>query len=222
MDIMSLVPDIAYAVVGFILVYVIVLRGLFVIRDNQVGVLRKKFGGTQMPQGQVIARKGQVGTLAQTLMPNLYWRFPFFWEKTKFPITDIGEDQVGIVEAIDGATLPKGRTFADEIDSNHFQDGEAFLVNGGIKGLQIAVLTTGKYRINPVLFKVSVKPATVIDSSEVGIVSAQDGQPLPQDLRIAPAPEDEIIHKQYQNGQAFITSKGYKGVQQETLQTGKN
>ena len=176
-----------------------------------------------MPQGQVIARKGQIGTLAGTLVPNIYLKIPFFWEWTKFPVTEIGENEVGVVEAIDGESLPKGRTFADEpaIDTNHFQDGEAFLLNHGKKGVQIPVLTVGKYRINPVLFRVTKYPATIIGTEQTGIVTAQDGQPLPSDLRIAPDPDGTKNYQSYQNGQAFIDSKGFKGVQREPLQTGK-
>src|SRR5579872_1584594 len=87
------------AIVLFLLYYFIG-RGVFIVRDTQIGVLIKKFGGEKMPQGQIIARKGQIGIQAHTLMPGLYFRNPVFWQVKKFPITEIQEEQIGVVESI--------------------------------------------------------------------------------------------------------------------------
>src|SRR3989454_6935897 len=65
-------------VAGFALVATLVffLKGLYLIRAGEVGVLVKRLGGRKMPAGQVIARHGEIGTQAATLMPGLYWRVP--------------------------------------------------------------------------------------------------------------------------------------------------
>ncbi len=218
-------------VIAVVLAEIFVGRGIFLIKDNQVGVLIKKFGGQRMPEGQIIARKGQIGVQARTLMPGLYWRFPLFWSNRKFPITEIDTDKIGIVEAIDGEPLQKGRILGDEVNCNKFQDGEAFLDLHGKKGQQVGLLTTGNYRINPLLFRVQVKDATIIGSESTGIVTAEDGIPLPSELIIAPqplkAPDSENQfptardHKHFQDGQGFIDSGGYRGPQLDTLQPGK-
>ncbi|MGI0080320.1 MAG: SPFH domain-containing protein, partial [Nitrososphaerales archaeon] len=178
-----------------------------------------------------VARKGQIGIQAHTLMPGLYWRNPIFWRVRKFPITEIGEDQIGVVESIDGESLPKARLLGDAIECAHFQDGEVFLDNHGKKGPQVDILQPGKYRINPLLFKVTPLQATMIGSSEVAILTAQDGIPLPSDFIVAPKPlekpdEEKKFpnarpHHYFQDGQAFIDSSGYRGPQQDTLQPGK-
>jgi hypothetical protein len=229
-------PTIATATLVIILIvlflaYYFLGRGVFLVRENQIGVLIKKFGGQSMPQGQIIARKGQIGIQAHTLMPGLYFRNPVFWHIKKFPITEIQEEQIGVVESVDGEALPKARLLGDAVESAHFQDGEAFLDNHGKKGPQIDLLQPGKYRVNPLLFKVTAQPATMIGPNEVAILTAQDGAPLPSDFIVAPKPFEKPdpdgkfpnarSHHYFQDGQAFIDSGGYRGSQQDTLQPGK-
>src|SRR5437899_5481255 len=80
-----------------------------------------------MPAGQVIARHGEIGTQAATLMPGLYWRMPVVWSMRRSKVVQVGETEIATVEAIDGRPLPKGRLLGDEVECNQFQDGEAFL-----------------------------------------------------------------------------------------------
>src|SRR3989442_1804642 len=66
-DIMQVVVIVA----GFALLatLVVFLKGLYLIRAGEVGVLVKRLGGRKMPAGRVIARHGEVGTQAAALMP---------------------------------------------------------------------------------------------------------------------------------------------------------
>ena len=204
------------------------LEGVYLIRDNQVGILTQKAFGRSMPPGQVIARRGQVGVRATTLVPGVYWRFPFVYSIHKVPIVEVGETNVATVESIDGRPLPKGRLLGDEIECNSFQDAEKFLDSGGFKGPQVGILRPGRYRINTVAFAITVRSATKIDSEMVGTVTAQDGQPLPSKLIVAPMPPADAApdhprarsHNYFQDGQAFLDSGGYRGPQQDTLQPG--
>jgi len=69
---------------GIVLIFVVfmvllaILKGFCLIGANQVGILTKNMFGKKMPEGQIIARHGEVGVQAQTLMPGLYWRFPIY------------------------------------------------------------------------------------------------------------------------------------------------
>ena len=112
-----------------------------------------------MPEGQIIARNGEIGVQARTLMPGLYWRLPIVWSFAKVPVVMIDTDSVGIVESIDGEPLPKGRVLADEVECNQFQDAEMFLANHGKKGPQVGILRPGTYRINSKLFNITKAPA---------------------------------------------------------------
>ena len=71
-------------VVGLIII-VFIPRGVIEIRSDQVGILIRKFSGQKMPQGQIIARHGQIGIQAHTLMPGLYFRNPIVWSVKKPP-----------------------------------------------------------------------------------------------------------------------------------------
>ena len=217
------------AIIAIILVWYFGLRGIFLVKDNEIGILTKKMLGAKMPEGQIIARNGQIGIQANMLMPGLYWRFPLVWKHEMFPITEINPDQVGLIESVDGNSLPKGRLLGDEVDCNSFQDASMFYKNGGFKGPQVAILRPGRYRINTKAFRVTVTAATKIDKERVAVVTAEDGNPLPSDYIIAPEPvetpndayQKARPHKFFQDGQAFLESGGYRGPQLLTLQPGQ-
>jgi regulator of protease activity HflC (stomatin/prohibitin superfamily) len=200
------------------------LKGFCLIGANQVGILTKNMFGKKMPEGQIIARHGEIGVQARTLMPGLYWRLPIIWSFNKIPVVTVDIAGIGIVESIDGEPLPKGRVLADEVECNQFQDAEMFLANHGKKGPQVGILRPGTYRINLKLFNITKAPAIKIAENTIGIAVAKDGIPLPTGYVIAPkALNDdgsEADHKAYQNGQLFIDSKGYRGPQLDTLQPG--
>jgi regulator of protease activity HflC (stomatin/prohibitin superfamily) len=206
-------------------VLIFILRGLCLIGPNEVGVLTKKMFGTPMPEGQIIAREGQIGVQARTLMPGLYWRIPIIWSFAKVPVVDIDVDSIGLVESIDGEPLQKGRLLGDEVECNQFQDAGMFLTNHGRKGPQVAILRPGTYRINSIMFIVTKANATRIPENTVGIAIAKDGIPLPPGYIVAPkarnADGTDVDHKYYQNGQLFLDSKGYRGPQLDTLQPAK-
>ncbi|HUL00499.1 MAG TPA: SPFH domain-containing protein [Nitrospirota bacterium] len=215
-------------VIVFCLVVIIVLLAIFtgfcLIGANQVGILTKNMFGKKMPAGQIIARHGEIGVQAMTLMPGLYWRLPIIWSFTKVPVVTVDIASVGIVESIDGEPLGKGRVLADEVECNQFQDAEMFLANHGQKGSQVGILRPGTYRINSRMFNITKAPAVKIAENTIGIAIAKDGIPLPTGYVIAPKAQNdngtEADHKSYQNSQLFIDSKGYRGPQLDTLQPG--
>lgn len=193
--------------------------GFRLVKDNEVGIVTKTMLGKAMPQGQIIATKGEIGVQADILMPGLYWRMPFLYKIEKTRVARIDQGHIGIVESIDGTPIATGRLLGDAVECNSFQDARAFLENGGCKGPQIATLRPGTYRINDRVFKITVAPAINIPTEQVGVVTAQDGIPLPSGFIVAPAPAEDCQH--FQDGQAFINSNGYRGSQLETLQPGE-
>src|SRR2546430_10116804 len=140
------------AAFALLAVLAFVLKGLYLIRSGEVGVLVKRLGGRKMPPGQVIARHGEIGTQAATLMPGLYWRMPVVWSMRRSKVIQVAENEIASVEAIDGRPLPKGRLLGDEVECNQFQDGEAFLDNGGCQGPQVASHRPRRCQSNPFLF----------------------------------------------------------------------
>ncbi len=219
----------ALLMVCIFIALVLLAPGLKLITDYEVGILTKRMFGAKMPQGQVVARNGQIGVQADILMPGLYWRIPIIWKIQKEPVTEILPDEVGIVESIDGRAIPKGRLLGDEIECNHFQDAKMFLNGGGMKGPQVAILRPGTYRINRYAFKVTKAPITGVPAEKIGVVIANDGLPLPSGYIVAPrmleTPTKEYPHAKvcqyFQDGQAFLLSAGHRGPQLDTLQPGR-
>ncbi len=218
---------VALIVVGLLLA-IFLIAGLYLIHENQVGIVTRKLGGEKMPPGQVIARHGQVGVQAATLVPGLYYRAPIVWSVDKAAVIEVGPNSIAIIEAIDGRPLPAGRRLGDEVESNQFQDGERFLDAGGYKGPQVAFLRPGRYRVNTRLFAANIVNAIQVPTGKVGLVTAQDGRPLPSRLLVAPAPSGTPSpehphardHNFFQDGSAFLASGGFRGPQIDTIQPG--
>ncbi|HTP54939.1 MAG TPA: SPFH domain-containing protein [Thermoplasmata archaeon] len=214
-------------IVAFVLIVFLIL-GLYLIHENQVGIVTRKLGGKRMPPGQVIARHGQIGVQAATLVPGLYYRAPIIWSVQKVPVIEVGPDNIATIEAIDGRPLKQGRRLGDEVESNQFQDGERFLDGGGFKGPQVAFLRPGRYRLNTRLFAPTLLGAIQVTAGKVGLVTAQDGRPLPSRLLVAPTPLSTPTHQFpaardhnfFQDGPAFLDSGGFRGPQVDTIQPG--
>ena len=141
--------------IAVIIILFVILPGLRLIGSNEVGILTKNMFGKKMPEGQIIAREGEIGIQARTLMPGLYWKLPIVWSFSKVPVVTIDIDSIGLVESIDGEPLPKGRVLGDEVECNQFQDAGMFLNNHGKKGPQVGILRPGTYRINTRMFHIT-------------------------------------------------------------------
>src|SRR6266545_3656964 len=127
-------------------------------------------------------------------------------------------DEVGLIESIDGLPLEPGRIFARRVGGHDtFQDGEAFLRNGGQKGPQIDILPPGQYRINTYLFTIRAQPVVTISKGQVGVVSARDGDPITGRLLAQKVPG----HQAFQDGEAFLRAGGQLGPQIEVILPGR-
>lgn len=196
----------------------LVLKALVVVGGSQIAIVEKKYIGKRMPQGRVIALSNEVGIQARTLGPGIHFRIPFLYSFKKVTFTIMLENEVGIIESIDGDPIPPGKIFARVVDGhNAFQEGEGFLKNGGQKGPQIEILPPGNYRINPVLFKVRKERAVFIDKGTIGIATAMDGGPVPSGRLLAQKVDG---HSNYEDGEGFLKNGGQKGPQIEILLPG--
>jgi uncharacterized membrane protein YqiK len=174
-----------------------------------------------MPPGRVVATEGEVGIQADVLKPGLHLiKFPFERVVRKVPLIEIGADEMGIIEAVDGEPMQTGRIFAPDRAQNahnNFQDPIAFIKQGGVKGIQLRTLPPGLWPIHPYLFRVSVAKATMIPQGKVGVITAADGDPLDAGRLLGKAIAD---HQQFQDAEQFIASRGQKGPQVDILTPG--
>jgi uncharacterized membrane protein YqiK len=220
-DIASYLP---YIIAGFVLLVLLVfiLRRIFVnVGAKEIAIKERRYLGSKMPPGRVVATEGEVGIQADVLKPGLHLiKWPFEKVVRKVPLIEIGSDELGIIEAVDGEPMPPGRIFAPDRAQNahnNFQDPIAFIKRGGVKGIQLRTLPPGLWPIHPYLFRVSVSKSTVIPPGKVGVVTAADGAPLDAGRLHGKAIEG---HRNYQDAEQFISSGGQKGPQVEILTPG--
>jgi uncharacterized membrane protein YqiK len=205
--------------------------GMVLINEHQVGIVIKRFGARKLAPGQLIALNGEAGYQADALAPGLhfgYWIFQYRVQKDAMVRIQAGK--IGLVLANAGAPIASERILGRAVPCDNFQDARAFLMNGGEKGRQLAILTAGTYRINTALFTV-VTTATAfqfglipeqlnvyaVPSEAVGVVTTLDGRPIePGEIAGALVAE----HDNFQNAQAFLNNGGRRGLQEQILLSG--
>lgn len=193
-----------------ILVLFIVYNSVVIARGNEIVTLERKWFGAQMPDGRTVALKHEVGVQARVLGPGFHFLIPFIFKTKKHGFTLVEANMVGVVRAITGAPIPSGNVMAKYVECDLFQDGEAFLRNGGEKGPQLGILPDGEYKINPHLFYVEYVPATIIENNEVGCVESIAGKPVTRPGGNFGSP---VECDNFQNANAFIENGGQKGPQ---------
>ncbi|HKQ74650.1 MAG TPA: SPFH domain-containing protein [Blastocatellia bacterium] len=206
---------------GLIALLILLTRFLANVGAKEIAIKERRYIGSRMPPGRVVAIEGEVGIQADVLKPGLHIiKWPFERLVKKVPLIEIGPDEMGVIEAIDGDPLPPGRIFAPDRAQNahnNFQDPIAFIKQGGVKGIQMRTLPPGLWPIHPYLFRVSIAKGTMVPQGKVGVVAAADGAPLDEGRLIAKATTG---HRSFQDSEQFIASGGQKGPQIEILTPG--
>jgi uncharacterized membrane protein YqiK len=223
-------PQLLWFPVGLLALVALVRSSLWVIREDESGLVIKKFGRS-LPPGRLIALEGEAGYQAELLAPGWHlglwaWRY----RVVKVPLQVVRPGEIALVVAADGAPIPSERILGHQVACDDFQDARAFLTGGGEKGRQLAILTAGTYRLNPALFRVitadtadrvGLRPrdleVATVESDRVGIVTVLDGRPITRgDLAGTPVEG----HDNFQRGQGFIDAGGCRGLQEQVLLSG--
>src|ERR1044072_4622151 len=164
------------AFAGLLVALYVLGKILVNVGAKEIAIKERRYFGRKMPPGRVVATEGEVGIQADVLKPGLHLiKYPFEKVVHKVPLIEVGADEMGIVEAVDGEPTQPGSIFAPDRAQNahnNFQDPIAFIKMGGIKGIQLRTLPPGLWPIHPYLFRVSVTKVTVIPPGKVGIVTA--------------------------------------------------
>lgn len=214
-----------YALLIFAAVVIVVsFARLFIVNvgAREIAIKERRYWGAKMPPGRVVATDGEVGIQADVLKPGMHfvvWPIERIHGR-KVPLIEIGPDELGVVEAIDGEPMSPGRNFAPDRAQNahnNFQDPIAFIKRGGVKGIQLRTLPPGLWPIHPYLFRVSISKATMIPPGKVGVITSSDGDPLDAGRLHGRAIEG---HKNFQDAESFVGNGGQKGPQVEILTPG--
>ncbi len=223
-------PVITGVVLLVVLALVALALGLRLIGEQESGLVVKRYG-RPLPPGRLIATRGEAGYQAALLSPG--WHFPLWrwqYKVESVPLVTVPAGQIACVVAADGAPIPPERVLGRALPCDQFQDATAFLDGGGERGRQLAILTGGTYRINPIAFDV-ITAATAthhgltarelhvfqVPADVVGIVTVLDGRPIAGgDLAGPPI----AGHDGFQRAQDFIAAGGCRGLQEEVLLSG--
>jgi uncharacterized membrane protein YqiK len=125
-------------------------------------------------------------------------------------VYSIQPDMVGIVTTLDGAPISEGE-IAGLYLPNHdnFQNAQAFIENGGQRGLQEQVLLSGSWNLNPWFVRVEQVPMTQIPIGYVGVVISFIGKA-----------HIDISGTEFKHGD--LVNVGHKGVWATPLYPGKH
>lgn len=208
-----------------IVLYKFILRvffGMVIVPENKIGLVTVKFrlfgANKELPDGRIIATKGEAGFQAKALAPGLYWgMWPWQFGIDMQAFIVIPEGKIGLVLANDGTELPTGNILGRKVDCDNFQDAEKFLNNGGQKGRQTALLTAGTYRINTYAFTIAIADMVHIKENMVGIVTTLDGKPI----RAGQIAGENIEgHNNFQDIDSFLANGGNRGLQPQVMLAG--
>jgi uncharacterized membrane protein YqiK len=209
-----------------------------VVHENQVGLVEAK-DGKPLGDGHIMASTrpecnmyqdseaflengGQKGPQINVLTPGIYRVNPALFTVSVVDAIVVENGFYRKVTAMDGKKIPEGRVLATTVKGHKsFQDGGAFLANGGERGRQEEILMPGTYYINTYMFEVSGPVEWVhINADEVGVVTTLEGSPITDTNRIAAKEISLDVHSNFQDPAAFLKEGGEKGLQIPVLRAG--
>lgn len=156
------------AVLAFRAVFLLLAFGLILetsiikVPADRVGVVRKIYGTTSLPEGHIIATRGETGYQAEIIPPGTFRVRPLFNILNvveTMPIVSVPNGFYGRIVARDGENLREGQIMADawpDAEFGNFLDAEYFMTHHGQRGLQLSVLKPGTYPVNLKLFQVRI------------------------------------------------------------------
>ena len=204
--------------------YKIQVQQFVTISERKIGVVESR-DGKSLSGGRVLAKKvecdsfqdarkflangGERGPQITVIPPGTYRINTGLFTVVQEPVLEIEDNMVGVVTTREGKALATGDIAGKEIDGhNMFQDGQAFIDNGGFKGLQEQVMLAGRYFVNPRFATVETKPMTEVPIANAGVVIAYVG-----DVGI------DVTGDSFKHGN--LVGKRQKGVWVEPLDPGK-
>jgi hypothetical protein len=188
---------------GLVALYEILSTSIISIPANEVGIVRKIYGFTNMGPGHIIATRGETGYQAEIIPPGTFRISIFFNVFNRvdlLPVVSVPNGFYGRIVASDGDPLSAGQIMADawpDAEQQKFLDAEYFMTHGAQKGLQLSVLKPGFYPLNLALFQVKIgyirngRDITV-DSDDVYDLRGKTTEQTPLDTSITRVPAGSV------------------------------
>ena len=122
----------------------------------------------------------------------------------------VPSDAVGIVTTLDGRPIDPGEIAGELVPAHdNFQNAQAFLENGGRRGLQEQILLSGTWNLNPWFVSVEQVNMLQIPIGHVGVVISYVGQA-----------HEDVSGTDFRHGD--LVNSGHKGVWVSPLYPGKH
>ncbi len=203
--------------------YEIKLQPFTIVKEGEIALIVAK-DGAELGTGRILARRvecdifqdavgfmrngGQKGRQSSFITAGVYRINTLLFDIIFAPMVSITENMVGIVTTLDGQPIEPGNIAGKIVDGHSlFQDADAFLNNGGNKGLQQQVILAGSYFLNPWFVQIQQIKMTSIPIGHVGVVISYVGEE-----------GEDLTGKEFGHGN--IVSRGHKGVWMEPLGPG--
>lgn len=188
---------------GLAALYALSATSFVSIPANEVGVVRKIYGVSSLPQGRLIATRGETGFQAAIIAPGSFMISPFFNilnSVDMLPVVVVPNGFYGRLLANDGQPLKEGDIMADawpDAEFGHYLDAEYFLEHGGRKGLQLSILKPGIYPLNLALFQVKIgyqhnNKDGVTNTDDIYDIHGQTTADTPLDTSITRVPAGSV------------------------------
>jgi uncharacterized membrane protein YqiK len=204
--------------------YEIRIEKFVTIAEGRIGIVESR-DGKSLSAGRVLARRvdcdsfqdarkflangGERGPQITIIPPGTYRINSGLFSVVQEPVLEINDNMVGVVTTREGKALATGDIAGGEVPGhNMYQDAQAFIDNGGFKGLQEQVMLAGRYFVNPRFATVENKPMTEVAIANVGVVIAFVG-----DTGV------DLSGESFRHGN--LVARGQKGVWFEPLDPGK-
>lgn len=124
-------------------------------------------------------------------------------------VQEIPAGFIGLVTVKDGLELPEGEIAATLVEGHSsFQNEQAFINANGHRGLQIEVIKSGSWLINPWFATIEKIPMTLVPVAHVGVVVSAVG-----------TKGEDVSGDDFKNGE--IVPNGCKGVWNSVLNPGQ-
>ena len=194
------------------------------IREGYIGIVEAK-DGIPLKDGHVLAKRvecdsfqnarafltngGERGPQITIIPPGTYRINSAIFSVVEEKVLEIEDNKVGVVTTKEGKPLVKDEIAGKEVTGhNMYQDAQAFIDNGGFKGLQEQVMLAGRYFINPRFATVETMDMTTVPIANVGVVIAYVGEK-----------GIDVTGDAFKHGNLVI--RGQKGVWVDPLDPGK-
>lgn len=127
-----------------------------------------------------LENNGHKGAQVGILKPGVYRINTRLFKIAAAKAVSINKDQVGVAIAQDGKPLPSDLIIAPEpsMDSEHFQNGPAFIKGNGFRGPQLETLQPGEYYINPMMFEINTDHIATVPPGYVAVIVSSVGKDL--------------------------------------------